>query len=331
MSTLNAIPWDGLPISKPGIYANVGMAAYHHQLTVTPSISSGGLRKIENESPAHYYVSSYLNPDREPQLESEALILGRATHHLVGGEQRFFEQFVIRPDAYPEGAEYPGTVGKPKPWHGGANWCKGWLADQGSSGKTVITSAQIDQIRGMADALERHPAVREGLLKGEVERSIVWQDEKTGVWLKARPDVIPVESDMIVDLKTCASADHQSVCRALSDHGYHMQLALAYEGLKAVTGRRMTDFILVFVETRKPHAVSVKAVDLIDIEYGRRQLRRAIDRFAECLKTGEWPAYEDDDQPVTLTDSHRKRLAKEAEHSLLPVLDDALPQLEAAE
>lgn len=324
---MKVIRWNGEPISEPGIYAGVPMKAYHGQLTVTPSISSGGLRKIENESCAHYFAESYLNPDRVERADSEALIFGRATHHLFGGEDRFFEHFALQPATYPDS-----KTGEDKPWHGGAKFCKQWAQVQRENDRTVVTEAQLQHIRGMAASLDRHPAIEAGLLKGEVERSIVWRDAKTGVWLKARPDVIPLDCDMIVDLKTCAAADHHSVCRAITEHGYHMQLALAYEGLLAVTGRRLTDFILVFVEKTPPYAVSVKAVDTIDIEYGRRQLRRAIDKFARCLELNEWPAYEDEDIPATLQPHYRKRLADEAEQQLLPAVDEAdEPQMEPAE
>lgn len=326
---MNVIPWGGKPISAPGIYSGVPMADYHEQLTVGPSISSGGLRTIENRSCAHYFVDSYLNPDREPRTDTSAFAMGRAVHELAGGEPGFWRRYALRPERYPPAKhdhaknlwwratkEDQGNA-----WSANADWCRAWTQVAEGLGWTVLTEAQLLDIRGMCGSLERHPAVSEGILHGLVEHSLVWRDEQTGVWLKARPDVIPVDCDMVVDLKTCASADHQSCCRAITDHGYHMQLALVYEGLVALTGRRITDFILVFVEKSPPYAVGVKLLDFTDVEYGRRQLRRAIDRFARCVELNEWPAYDDEDVPATLLPFYRKRLADEAEQRLLPALD----------
>lgn len=322
---MNIIPWDGQPISAPGIYSGVHIDDYHHQLTVAPSISSGGLRAIETESCAHYFATSYLNPQRIEQPESEALIVGRAVHHLFGGEPQFWRHFAVEPETYPDT-----KTGEPKPWNNNATFCREWRGSVTDERRSILKRGNLDTIRAMADSVAKHPAVAEGILKGEIERSIVWQDQKTGVWLKSRPDVIPVDCDMIVDLKTCVAADHHSCCKALTERGYHMQLALAFEGIKATTGRTITDFVLVFVEKTPPYAVAVKMVDFTDIEYGRRQLRRALDKFAHCLETGVWPAYEDEDVPVQLQSFYRKRLAEDAERKLLPELDRE-PQMEAAE
>lgn len=319
--TLNVIRWDGKPISKPGIYSGVPMEAYHADLCDAPSVSSGGLRTIESKSCAHYFATSYLNPEPYLPDSSDALSWGRAVHHLFGGEDHFHRYFAVRP------AKLNGTA-----WQGNRTECKDWLKAVAAEGKEVVTEAQVEHIKGMAHSLARHPAVRAGILNGEVERSLVWRDPITGVWLKARPDVLHTDSEVIADLKTCAGADHHSVCNSITSYGYHMQLALAGEGMRVLTGRRITDYVLVFVEKLPPYAVTVKTVDLTDIEYGRRQLRRAIDRFARCVETGDWPGYEDEDQPATLQPYYRKRLADEAERRELPELEyEPFPDMEPAE
>ena len=302
------IPYSGGKIDKPGIYSGLPITAYHSDSCIGPSISSGGLRTLDSVSPAHYWATSYLNPNRVHQEDKDAFNLGRAAHTLILGEDGFKRDYVIRPDFWDSWRTKEARV---------------WRDEQKLAGLTVLEPSHIDQIRGMAAALALHPTVQAGLLNGEVERSIVWKDAKTGIWLKARPDVLPVDSNMIVDLKTTSSADAVSVRRSIADYGYHMQLALAFEGMKAVTGRQMTDFVLVFVETKLPYAVNIKPLDIADIIFGRRQIRRAIDRFAECLKSCSWPAYDDDEVTASLPSYYRQRLDHEAEAGLLPALEDA--------
>ena len=39
-----------------------------------------------------------------------------------------------------------------------------------------------------ARALAAHPIVQAGILYGEVEQSMLWKDEETGLWCRARPE-----------------------------------------------------------------------------------------------------------------------------------------------
>jgi hypothetical protein len=127
------------------------MEAYHSQLTIAPSISSSGLRTIENKSPLHYWATSYLNPDRvEDDDDTEAMILGRAAHTLLLGEDGFRDDYVIRPD------KYENDDGDWKPWNGNATVCKEWLAARKSEGKTVLLKSQVEAINGIAEQLSRN-------------------------------------------------------------------------------------------------------------------------------------------------------------------------------
>ena len=59
-----------------------------------------GRRTVFIDSPAHYWVSSHLNPNRVEESQNEALILGRAAHHLLLGESDFSRLFSVRPDRW---------------------------------------------------------------------------------------------------------------------------------------------------------------------------------------------------------------------------------------
>jgi hypothetical protein len=51
----------------------------------------------------------------------------------------------------------------------------------------------------------------------------------------------------------------------------------------------MEEFALVWVEKAPPHCVRVTVLTGADLERGRMQVRRAIDLFASCVASGEWP------------------------------------------
>lgn len=276
---MNIITWDGQPISKPGVYRGIGIEAYHEQLTAGPSISSSGLRTIFNESEAHYFVDSYLNPNREEREDSAPFILGRAAHHRLLGEEGFDRYFAIRPE------ELNG-----KAWNGNRTDCKEWLEHCREQGLTVLTPAMRDAILGMARGLMANPMVSEArILDGLVEHSIVWQDRETGVWLKVRPDVIPTDALDFADLKTAADITDDGIERAIGDHGLNMQGALVGMACREVLGREMTSFSLVFSEKAEPHVARVKTLKPADLELGEKQVRAALHLFARSLRTGRWP------------------------------------------
>lgn len=264
-------------IDKPGVY-QISIGAYHSNCCVGPSVSSSGLRAILTRSAAHYWATSYYNPNHIAHDETEAFILGRASHHLLLGEDDFSTLFIGRPE------ELGG-----KPWNGNRTECRAWLAQQETAGRTVLTPAQIEQIRGMARALAAHPLVAAGLLNGEVERSLIWCDEETGVWCKSRPDCIPNDSGDVADLKTTTDVNYDELASTIGKLGYHMQGALVGEAFKKVLGRPMTSFSLCFVEKKLPHCVRVVTLKDCDLERGARQNRAALRIFADCMEKGVWP------------------------------------------
>lgn len=284
---MNVIHWNGQRISRPGIYSGLPMrnadgTGYHQNPCVRPSISSTGLRTIFSQSAAHYFATSPLNADAEPQKTTEPMLFGRAAHHLLLGEADFAKHFVIRPETYRD------SEGKSKPWSGGATVCKDWLKEAEAAGLDVLTKEQLVRIRGMAENLKREPLIKAGILNGSIEHSLIWRDEETGVWLKARPDALPAYDMAVADLKTCVDITDVGIERAISDNDLHVQAALVGMGLRALTGRDMTSFSLVFVEKAPPYCVRVRELMPEDLALGEEQIRAVLPIFAKAVETGVW-------------------------------------------
>jgi hypothetical protein len=263
-------------ITRDGVY-RMSLADYHGQPCDGPSISSSGLRTIFQKSPAHFWSTSSLNPEAEPQEDSAAFVLGRAAHHLLLGEDDFSTLFIARPETL-----------KGEPWHGNRTVCKAWLSEQDLAGRTVLMPSDIKAIRGMARSLSAHPLVKAGILNGEIEQSLIVKDKKTGLYLKSRPDVIPNDSGDFADLKT-SSVFGPELDKEIGKYGYDMQAALVAMNYREVfEGRLLQSFSFVFVETKAPHCVEVLTLKSEDIEEAEKDLRAAIDTFAYCLRTGDW-------------------------------------------
>lgn len=282
--------WNGKPIKEPGIYAGVPMEAYHSaDICAGPSISSSGLRKIFTDCPMAYWVESDLNPNRLEPDEKEAFVLGRAAHHLVLGEEQFSRYYVARPE------KLNGTA-----WNGNRTDCKDWLGHCRDQGLTVLTPGQVETIKGMAgllpwqegledSGLKNSAVVRAGALSGLVEHTIIGLDRETGVYLKARPDAIPLDSTQFADFKTTQKVDWKSLSRTLDDFRYDMQAVLASMCLEQAIGRPFTDFAFIFAMKKPPHAVEIAELTADDLAEAKLDVEAAIRTFARCLDTGRWP------------------------------------------
>jgi hypothetical protein len=291
-------------ITTPGVY-DLPIEIYHSDCADGPSISSSGLRLIDAKSPLHYWDTSPLNPDREPEADKPYFSLGRAVHTLILGEDGFASKYVTRPEEYPD-------------WR--TNAAKHWREAKVKAGRTVLEPKDLVTIRGIANRLKQHPLIQSGILSGEIERSLIWKDPETGVWLKSRPDVLPYGGELVADLKTCSDSSGEFVRRSINDHAYHMQLALCGIGLRALLNRDIgdDDYVLIFVETKRPYAVNVKPIAAEAIVYGRMQLRRALRKFADCFVKNDWPGPDDDGITAHLPPWRVKQLESEATNGLLP-------------
>lgn len=304
---MKVIPWNGEKITAAGCYSGLPIELYHGDCTDGPGISSSGLRTIESKTPLHYWVNSYLNPDRLPSEPKDHFTFGHAAHCLLLSEDGFREKFVVRPEKW-------------KDWRTDA--AKAWKLEQQEAGREVLVADDIKVIRHIAAQLAADPLVASGILQGAVEHSLIWKDAPTGVWLRARPDVIPSADGVLVDLKTTTDASPEAVQRSVLSLGYAMQGALAGIGLETVLGAKMTDFVLVWLEKKPPYAVRISPVDNEWIYWARRQLRRAIDTFAKCVETNKWPGYEGE-ETISMPQWLRTRFENDDKHGLIPEMETA--------
>lgn len=302
MSAVIDAPYTGGKIAKPCMLSGVPMAVYHGQPTIGPSVSSSGLRTIWAESPAHFWCRSSLNPDRLPEEDNPAFNVGRLAHKLLlEGREGLADEFAVRPDCWSD-------------WR--TKEAKVWKEEQLAAGKTVITEDDLVAVIGMAESMARHPLIKAGILDGQVERSLFWKDAETGIWIKARPDVIPRASGMAADLKTTPSVSTEALERSLASFQYQMQAAVVRMALREVLGQTLDEFAFVWVEKAPPYCVRVTVLPGADVERGEMQVRAALRTMARCLETGEWPGPGGDrDSYLSLPTWAANRIDRELEYA----------------
>lgn len=292
---MRPLPEDGI-IRENGQY-DIPMEVYHTQCCDGPSVSSSGLRKILLQSPADFWAFSDLNEDRFDAEENDAFNFGRAAHALLLGDEDFRSRFAVIPDDAPPrptvaqiraAAEGRMTASSQERFDFWAPF------DARNAGKTLIKESELDEIGHIRLALQSHEIVPL-LMEGEAEQSLIWKDEKTGIWLKSRLDMLSATGDL-ADIKSTSQRDPKLLMRDIRLHGYDLQLSLATMALEAIHGVPFTPetyegkaAILLFIYKKPPFHIMPVQVTYEALHWGRIKCRAAIDLMAKCMMEGYWP------------------------------------------
>lgn len=237
----------------------------------TSAISASGL-KLFMRSPAHYYAA-YLDPNRVERQQTPAMRLGTATHCAILEPTRFNAEYAV----IPEGIDRRTKEGKQA------------YADLLATGAELVTSDDMARIMNMACAF-RDNAIARALfeMQHQVEQSIF--TTINGVACKCRPDFMTDDGLMVMDVKTTSDASPEGFGKSAWNLGYHSQAAFYRRVISEATGTT-PDFIFGCVESEYPHLVAFYSTPAYLLEYADKLIDDALERFAECKKSGIWPGY----------------------------------------
>lgn len=281
-------------------------ADYH----AAPGLSASGLDDLA-VSPLRYW-HRHINPNREPEEPTRAMVFGSALHAAVLEPEEFDKRYYRELDL---DAEYPNALRTMEDLRG---WLKArdikpagtrkadlvqQIAGMDSSveiadlieerykaehaGKTKLSPDTWQAIGEAADALRTEPRIQEMLAQpGKREVSVFVDHPETGVRLKIRPDFL--SDDVILDLKTISIQDGKSFDDAVRDaiwfrayyrraYFYSMVMAIADGNLKRNAAQHQREYVLAFVESQQPHETRICA--LRPFEAGSVDLLWAHARF----------------------------------------------------
>jgi exodeoxyribonuclease VIII len=160
-------------------------------------------------------------------------------------------------------------------------------------GKTILKQDDFDCVISMRDALRRHERVADILEStGTGEMAVVWKDEETGLLCKGLVDRFCKcwGYTIVPDLKSCQDARPIEFSKTVYNYHYHTKAAFYHDGLAAIANvpRR---FLWIAVESEQPHGIMIYDPSETMMQTGRRNYRRLLNAFAECLKSGVFPGY----------------------------------------
>lgn len=261
---------DDRPSFAPGIYTDISNEIYHS----SHGISNSGLSRIA-QSPAHF---------KYPKAKSStrAMEIGSAIHCAILEPERYLKDYrVVECDARTSSLYKAACKDRPS--------------------ECVLTYPEHQNVIGMQWAAMNNMAAASLLLDTLAQRelSVYATDPETGLLVKCRFDLLT--KDLVaMDLKKCQDARADAFSRSIYNYGYHRQAAFYGDVYFWATGERLKEWKFLAMEEQSPYACKVYTLDPEAIEIGRIEYRAALDLYAECVESGEWPSYGHEDEVISL-------------------------------
>jgi hypothetical protein len=266
-----------------GIYAGLTMDRYHRDPAPIPSASCSILELLLDKTPHHAWREHpRLNPDWQPSASSRKADLGTCVHEMATRRGRGL--VTINADSFRTAAAQEARDAAR------------------AAGRTPILRGDrakaAEILRSLRKRVRQHEDTRGAFRDGHGEVTMIAQLSR-GVWGRALVDWVRTgpggNTDRTLwDLKT-TSADigDAALQRRIGDDNLDLRAAW-YLHLASTLFLEQPDqwrYVYVFVETTSPYEVRFAQLSEGQLEVGRQKVRTALDLWARCLLSGEWPGY----------------------------------------
>ena len=197
---------------------------------------------------------------------TDNLILGSVIHTLILEPQKLDDEYIIMPelnlrtnDGKAQKAEFE--------------------AEAKATNKTLVKSEIFNQAAAVAKSFLQ--STLSSFLRGEVKAETSFFGEIDGVKVKARPDLILPQQQIIIDFKTTSQVGGGSAdgfAKMAANFSYYIQAALYLE----ITEYKQFYFIV--LETAEPFMIGCYKLDSKALEFGKSEIRRAIEIYKNLFK-----------------------------------------------
>jgi exodeoxyribonuclease VIII len=236
------------------------------------AVSSSNL-KHAMRSMAHYKAAL-----TEKKERSDAMEFGSLVHDMLHKREEFWDLAVTEPDV-----DMRTKAGKETMYE--------FRAKLGSKSITIPHDWR-PHVEGIYKSCMSHPLVKNLILTGSGESTLLTQDPGTGLMMRCRPDFIS-EKGHAVDFKTTRDAQPIEFERQIFSSKYRWDLqAGMYTQCGNMSGEFKGDlFIFIGLEKEPPYGISVHTIGGRSLEIVHSQWRHIMIKIAECSRSGEWPSY----------------------------------------
>lgn len=290
----------GIDRSKWGLFTDIAFADYFKDPAPEPSLSNSGISILLDETPLDFaFQHPRLNPDSDLVEEQVTKMqeFGSVTHRLALGK----------------GADY--AVGFYDSWRSAE--ARAFRDAAIEEGRIPITEAKFEECRLMAGVIiERLNRVLDGAAY-ETEVVFLYQEETPfgPIWVRGMLDVWCPERGMIVDPKVTKLLYKDKVARQMVNMGWDRQAALYSHALGKILPEfagRVT-FADLLVKPCPPYTSRLARPEKGWRAVKMREVRKAMETFAYCLKESRWPGFGDEVDDISMPKWEEARIIGDEE------------------
>ncbi len=251
--------------------------------------------KAFGQCPARW-MAGYESPD------SDAKDFGNLLDTLALTPELFESRYAVHAATYFAEGKKKGESETEKPWNWNATLCKEWREEQGD--KEIVSPKELAETKIAANALLKDEVIKSfcDASDKQVMVSGAWKDEATGLVIPVRclMDFVPRNDTefykSLGDLKSTRSAALQPFSRFCFQMGYHVQAAFDLDLYVAATGEDRCNWGFILLENYPPYQTGKRILSQEFIQIGRQTYQHLLARYARCLKTGQWPDYDENNK-----------------------------------
>lgn len=219
------------------------------------------------KSPSLFYYEKFLKTEK---VDERHFSIGSALHELILEPELFNQNYCVAPKFDRRTKE-----GKAKFEEFTLN----------ARGKTALFEDEMDMVVKMSqNALLNHTLV-ELMQNSHRELSCYTIDEKTGLKVKMRPDIMSQTKSTITDIKSCVDSSPKKFKNDVYSYGYSISAAYYCDFLNR------ENYVFAAMEKQAPYQVSLYTLNDEMIEYGRSQYRMGLDLLKWSFDNNYWCTY----------------------------------------
>lgn len=166
--------------------------------------------------------------------------------------------------------------------------------------KLLLVASEYDDVLRMRDAVHADPKTAQLINGNDGQVEITAVSDWDGIKCKSKNDLVRPSLSTIVDLKTTSDASKEGFAKSVANFGYHRQAVWYLKNWNRASEDTMQRFLFLAVESSPPYAHAIYELDEEAMREGERQINNAMNIYAQCLESGEWPGYPSGVQPLSL-------------------------------
>lgn len=250
-----------------------------HHISEDDYVNDPGLSRSEMLLWDKHFQLMFL--EKEP---TKAQIFGTSFHKYFLEQEEWSATHLVEPD-------FEGKSKTTKADKGGCKEEWGEFKDRvKEEGKEPVTRSEISKFISMKDSLLRDKFLLDVFERSKKEASVFF-DHNEVLKGKARLDIWSQDSPMgpiVIDVKTCNSANPANFSQAIRDYSYDRQGAYYLQALNACyDGLNCEEFWIAAVEKHPPYLMNMFRLDKQLLRHSTLENRSTINDITECVSSSE--------------------------------------------